>query len=145
MSYLKPRDDEIREILTRSRVIAVVGHSDKPERTSYQIAKFLQQAGYTVYPVNPTVAQIEGQPCYPCLQEVPESVDIVNVFRRSDQLSGIVHEAIAIQARTLWAQIGIKDESAAQQALDWGLNVVMDACIKVEYFRLNISRGRNFQ
>ncbi|MEC4813316.1 MAG: CoA-binding protein [Scytonema sp. PMC 1069.18] len=132
----KPSDTAIRDILTTAKVIAVVGHSDKPNRTSYQIAQFLRKVGYTVYPVNPQVQEIDGQPSYPSLKEVPSHIDIVNVFRRSDYLSEIVAEAIAINAKTIWAQLGVSDEAAAQKALDAGMNVVMDACIKVEYLRL---------
>ncbi|MEC4812659.1 MAG: CoA-binding protein [Scytonema sp. PMC 1069.18] len=132
----KPSDSAIQDILTTTKVIAVVGHSDKPNRTSYQIAQFLRKVGYTVYPVNPQVQEIDGQPSYPSLKEVPSHIDIVNVFRRSDYLSEIVAEAIAINAKTIWAQLGVSDEAAAQKALDAGMNVVMDACIKVEYLRL---------
>ncbi len=128
----------MRDVLARAKVIAVVGHSDKPERTSYQIAQFLRSVGYTVYPVNPTVKEIDGQLSYSSLQEIPEAVDIVNIFRRSEYLGEIVDEAIAINAKTVWAQLGISNQQAAQKALDAGLNIVMDACIKVEYLRLGI-------
>ncbi|MUG91788.1 CoA-binding protein [Scytonema sp. UIC 10036] len=136
MPFNKPNDSAIRDVLTSAKVIAVVGHSDKPNRTSYQIAQFLRKVGYIVYPVNPQVQEIDGQPSYPSLKEVPSHIDIVNVFRRSEYLSEIVTEAIAINANTIWAQLGISDEAAAQKALDAGMNVVMDACIKVEYLRL---------
>lgn len=128
----------MREALIQAKAIAVVGHSDKPDRTSYRIAQFLRQVGYNVYPVNPMVGEIDGQPSYASLKELPDSVDLVNVFRRSEYLPEIVDEAIAINAKTIWAQSGVYDEHSAQKALDAGLNVVMDACIKVEYFRLNI-------
>ncbi|AFY78474.1 putative CoA-binding protein [Pleurocapsa sp. PCC 7327] len=131
-------DNTIRDILTNAKVIAVVGHSDKPHRTSYQIAQFLRSVGYRVYPVNPAVAEIEGQPSYPTLKEIPESVDIVNVFRRSEHLSEIVDEAIAIGAKTVWAQLGVSDAAAARKAIGAGLNIIMDACIKVEYLRLKM-------
>ncbi len=129
-------DRNIREILINAKVIAVVGHSHKPERTSYQIAQFLSRCGYVVYPVNPFVTTINGLPCYPALTEVPCAVDIVNVFRRSEYLSEIVEQAIAIGAKTVWAQLGVFDQEAGQKALDAGLNVVMDTCIKIEYLRL---------
>lgn len=138
MPTANPNDQVLRQILTDARVIAVVGHSDRPDRVSYQIAQFLRQVGYTVYPVNPVVREIEGQPCYPSLREVPEAIDIVNVFRRSQFLAGVVEEAIAIQAKTVWAQLGIADPVAAQLAQEAGLTMVMDACIKVEYWRLGI-------
>lgn len=136
MANLKKDDNAIRDALTKAKIIAVVGHSDRPERTSYRIAQFLRKVGYKVYPVNPTVSEINGQPSYPCLQEVPEPIDIVNVFRRSEYLSEIVDEAIAVNAKTVWAQLGVCDEPSAQKALAAGLNVVMDACIKIEYMRL---------
>lgn len=140
MSYLKLDDKVVRDVLNNSKVIAVVGHSDRPERISYRIAHFLREVGYTVIPVNPTVKEIDGQPCYASLQDVPQAVDLVNVFRRSEYLAEIVGETIAIDAKTIWAQSGIYDEGSARKALDAGLNVVMDACIMVEYRRLGIGR-----
>lgn len=139
MSNLKEDDKAMRDVLINAKVIAVVGHSDKPERTSYRIAQFLRGVGYKVYPVNPVVSEIDGQPCYCSLKDVPEPVDIVNVFRRSEYLSAIVDEAIAVNAKMVWAQLGVSDELSAQKALDAGLNIVMDACIKVEYRRLRVS------
>ena len=138
MPNLKENDEAMRDVLTNARVIAVVGHSDKPERTSYRIAQFLREVGYTIYPVNSMVSEIDGQPSYASLKDVPEPVEIVNVFRRSEYLPEIVEEAIAIQAKTLWTQLGVFDETSAQKALNAGLNVVMDACIKVEYLRLKV-------
>lgn len=136
MPNLKNDDKAMHDVLTNTKIIAVVGHSDKPERTSYRIAQFLRKVGYKVYPVNPMVSKIDGQPSYPSLKDVPEPVDLVNVFRRSEHLSAIVDEAIAVNVKTVWAQLGIYDELSAQKALDAGLNVAMDACIKVEYLRL---------
>jgi hypothetical protein len=138
MPNLRDDDNAMRDVLTNSKVIAVVGHSDKPDRTSYRIAQFLRQVGYKVYPVNPMVSEIDGQPSYASLKLLPETVDIVNVFRRSEYLPEIVDEAIAVNAKTVWAQLGVYDDPSAQKALDAGLNVVMDACIKVEYMRLRV-------
>ncbi|MCU0536738.1 MAG: CoA-binding protein [Hydrococcus sp. Prado102] len=138
MSDIIPDDKTLRDILSNSKTIALVGHSDKPSRTSYQIAQFLRSVGYRVYPVNPAVVEIDGQPSYPTLKDVPEAIDIVNVFRRSQYLDEIVREAIAIDAKTIWAQLGVSDPQAAQNAIDLGLNIIMDACIKVEYLRLKI-------
>lgn len=126
MSNLKEDDNAMRDVLINAKVIAVVGHSDKPERTSYRIAQFLRGVGYKVYPVNPVVSEIDGQPCYSSLKDVPEPVDIVNVFRRSEYLSAIVDEAIAVNAKTVWAQLGVSDELSAQKALDAGLKIVME-------------------
>ena len=136
MALLTHDEAAIRDRLKNARVIAVVGHSDKPHRTSYQIAGYLRRAGYTVYPVNPTVDDIDGQRSYASLQEVPEPIDIVDVFRRSEHLPDIVDSAIDAGAKMVWAQLGVKDEVAAQKALDAGLDVVMDRCIKVEHSRL---------
>jgi hypothetical protein len=128
--------EDLRDILRSARVIAVVGHSDRPERTSYQIAQMLRREGYVVYPVNPTVSHIDERTCYPDLASVPEPIDIVNVFRRSEYLDGVVEQAIAAGARTVWAQLGVVDEAAARRAEAAGLRMVMDRCIKIEYYRL---------
>jgi predicted CoA-binding protein len=129
-------DRAMRDVLQRARVIAVVGHSDDPTRTSYRIAQFLREAGYIVYPVNPTVSTIDGQVSYAALADVPEPIDIVNVFRRSAHLPGVVNEAISVKAGTVWAQLGVFDHDAGEKALRAGLNVAMNTCIKVEYLRL---------
>lgn len=136
MPSFKLDDNTLRNVLKNTKVIAVVGHSDKPERTSYQIAKFLQNVGYKVIPVNPMLTEIDGTICYPSLEHVPEAVDLVNIFRRSEYLPKIVDSAISIKAKTIWAQLGIYDEFSAQKALSAWLNVIMDSCIKVEYKRL---------
>uniref|UniRef100_A0A832H4H5 CoA-binding protein n=1 Tax=Oscillatoriales cyanobacterium SpSt-402 TaxID=2282168 RepID=A0A832H4H5_9CYAN len=133
-------DDAIRTVLTNARTIAVVGHSDKPERTSYQIAQFLRVAGYLVYPVNPQVQQIDGEPSYPSLKDLPEAVDIVNVFRRSEFLPNIVEDAIAVNAKTVWAQLGVVHAEAEARAIAAGINIITNACIKVEYQRLRIQQ-----
>ncbi|MGV0107527.1 CoA-binding protein [Nostoc sp. DSM 114167] len=143
MPNLKEDDNALREVLTQAKIIAVVGHSDKRERTSYQIAQFLRHKGYTVYAVNPQIKEIDGQPSYAALQELPEPVDIVNVFRRSEYLPEIVDEAISITAKTVWTQLGIWHQPSAQKAIDAGLNVVMDACIKIEYLRLRVGLTGN--
>ncbi|NET08852.1 MAG: CoA-binding protein [Symploca sp. SIO2B6] len=136
-------DDVRRNILAQANAIAVVGHSHKPSRPSYQIAHFLRSVGYRVYPVNPVIKQIDGQPCYASLAEVPEPVDIVNVFRRSEYLPAIVADMVCLrhtkgleQHQTLWTQLGICNTEAAQSAKEAGLTVFMDICIKLEYLRL---------
>ena len=125
-----------RALLERARVIAVVGHSADPSRTSYRIAAYLRRAGYTVYPVNPTVETIDGQPCYPTLAAVPAPIDIVDVFRRSEYLPGVVEDAIAVGAKAVWAQLGVTHPDARQLADAADLPLVMDLCIKVEHQRL---------
>lgn len=128
--------DQFRNLLQNARTIAVVGHSDQPGRTSYQIAQYLRSAGYEVYPVNPTLEMIDGEKSYASLLDVPVPIDIVNVFRRSEHLLGVVNEAIAAQAKSVWAQLGVMDEAAARRAEEAGLLLVMDKCIKVVHNQL---------
>ena len=135
---LNNSDAEMKKVLQNAKVIAVVGHSDKSHRTSYRIADFLREVGYTIYAVNPTIETINGEKAYPSLADVPEKIDIVNVFRRSEYLDGVVDDAIAVDAKTVWSQLGVIDEDASQKALEAGLNMVMNRCIKVEYMRLGI-------
>ncbi len=129
-------DDGIRELLRNARVIAVYGHSDRPSRTSYQIAQFLKRAGYKIYAVNPTIESVVGEKSYPSLADVPEPIDIVDVFRRSEYLPGVVDDANAAGAKSVWAQLGVSHPEAAAKADAAGLDLVMDRCIKVEYARL---------
>jgi uncharacterized protein len=134
--YVPPNDLAQRQILESARVIAVVGFSDDPSRPSHRIGRFLQRVGYTVYPVNPTLDWIGDDRCYPTLADVPEPIDIVNVFRRSEYLMGVVEDAIAVKAKVVWAQLGIADPAAAQRATDAGLTMVMNDCIMVTYNQL---------
>lgn len=131
-----PSDEKIREMLANARVIAVVGHSDKPYRTSYQIANYLRSAGYKVYPVNPTIDEVNGEKSYPSLAEIPEPVDIVDVFRRSEYLPGVVQDSITVDAKAIWSQLGVVDYAAADRAVEAGLDMVMNLCIKIEHRRL---------
>ncbi len=126
----------LTNLLTNAHVIAVVGHSDRPFRTSYQIAAYLRRAGYKVYPVNPEVSNIDGEICYPSLADVPEPIDIVNVFRRSEFLADVVEQAAAVKANAVWAQLGVQSDEAALAAEAFHLPLVMNACIKVEHRRL---------
>lgn len=131
-------DNALRDLLRRTRAIAVVGHSPKPDRPSYQVAELMRRAGYTIYPVNPGHSEIAGLTCYPSLAAIPEPVDMVNVFRQSAYLSEIAEAAIAIGAKTLWAQLGIHDDAAVQRATAAGLTVITNACLKIEYQRLQV-------
>ncbi|MCH7662890.1 MAG: CoA-binding protein [Chloroflexi bacterium] len=135
-SIFNPSNKKIREMLEDARVIAVVGHSDKPYRTSYQIASYLRNVGYKVYAVNPTVDEIDGEKSYSNLDEIPEPIDIVDVFRRSEYLNGVVQDSIAVNVKAVWSQIGVVDFEAAKIAEKAGLDMVMDLCIKVEHRRL---------
>lgn len=130
------QDTDLRRILTDHRVIAVVGYSDDPTRASYQVGQYLRNAGYTVYAVNPSVAEIDGQPTYATLADVPASIDIVDVFRRAEFLPAIVDEAAAVGAKVVWGQLSVTDATAAHKAAQAGLDIVMDRCIKVEHQRL---------
>lgn len=127
------KDADLRRLLQQARTIAVVGHSDKPYRTSYRIGNYLRLVGYKVYPVNPTLTEIDGHPVYADLASVSEPIDIVNVFRRSEFLPAVVEEAIAAGAKAIWAQLGVYDEAAARAAQAAGLQVVMDRCIMVDH------------
>lgn len=131
-------DLALRDLLRRTRAIAVVGHSPKPDRPSYQVAQFMRDAGYTIYPVNPGQTEIAGLPCYPSLAALPEPVDMVNVFRQSTYLREIAEAAIAIGAKSLWAQLDIHDDAAVQRAKAAGLTVITNACLKIEYQRLQM-------
>jgi len=128
----------IKEILAESKTIAVVGLSSKPDRPSYGIAKALQQYGYRVIPVNPVEQEVLGEKSYASLKEIPEKVDVVNVFRRAEQTPPIALEAVEIGAKALWLQSGILSEEAEQIASEGGLDVVMDRCIMVEHRKLGL-------
>lgn len=129
-------DAVMKTILSEATTIALVGHSPKPQRPSYQIAQYLRSVGYQVYPIHPAVKNIGGHRVYGSLAELPGPVDIVNVFRRAEFLPGIAEEAIAIQAPTLWAQLGVTHPSVAAIAAAAQLNLVMDRCIQIEHQRL---------
>ena len=125
--------EQLEALLKNAKVIAVVGYSDKPYRTSYSIGAYLRDVGYTVYPVNPTVEAVDGLRSYATLAEVPEPIDIVNVFRRAEYLEEVVEQAIAVKAKAVWAQLGVVDYAAARRAEEAGLQMVMDRCIKVDH------------
>ncbi|MDH3327641.1 MAG: CoA-binding protein [Desulfobulbaceae bacterium] len=123
----------IRSILSENTIIAVVGLSPKPTRPSHQVARYMQQAGYRIIPVNPGQSEILGQQCYPDLTAIAHKVDIVNIFRRSDQVEPVVRDAIAIGAKVIWMQQGIINEQAAQLAEANGLIVIMNRCISIDH------------
>lgn len=124
------------KILKEYRNVAVVGASDKPERPSYQVASFLTEHGYNVIPVNPNVRQVLGRTSYPNLSLVAERVEVVDIFRRAEEVMPIVEEAIKIGAKAVWMQEGIINEAAAAKAREAGLLVVMNKCMKKELMRL---------
>ncbi|MDG0052674.1 CoA-binding protein [Paenibacillus sp. P2(2022)] len=134
MAFENPSREEIKNILEQVGNIAVVGLSDKSDRTSYMVSYAMQQREYRIIPVNPAAAgqTILGETCYASLAEVPEPVELVNVFRRSEYCAEVAREAAAIGAKILWLQQGIISQEAADIAQEHGMTVIMDRCIKVE-------------
>jgi uncharacterized protein len=126
----------LRRILSQNRVIAVVGLSADWFRPSYFAAKYMQEHGYTVIPVNPRYGEILGQKCYKSLRDIPVKVDLVDCFRKTADIMPIAEEAIAIGAKVLWQQLGVKNEAAAAKARAAGLDAVLDRCVKIEHGRL---------
>ncbi|MHB8158614.1 MAG: CoA-binding protein [Desulfocucumaceae bacterium] len=134
--FNNPADSDMKSILEKSKNIAVVGLSANCEKDSHRVAQYLKEKGYCIIPVNPSEDEILGQRCYKELASIPVRVDIVNVFRRSEYLPAVIEEAISINAGCIWAQLGVMDDSSADKAVNRGVKVVMDRCIKVEHQRL---------
>jgi uncharacterized protein len=128
-------DDPASEILKTSRTIAVVGLSNRSHRPSYGVAEYMQSAGYRIIPVNPGETEVLGEKCYARLEDIPEHVDIVDIFRRSEFVPEIVESAIRIGARGVWMQEGVINAEAAERARRAGLFVIMNACILKEYIK----------
>jgi len=126
----------LRRVLRDNRVVAVVGLSARWYRPSYFAAKYLQEKGYRVIPVNPNHTEILGERCYPDLSSIPEKVDVVDIFQRPESVPPFVEQAIRIGARVVWMQLGVVNEAAARHARAAGLEVVMDRCMKIEHARL---------
>ena len=127
--------EAISKILDETKTIAVVGLSSDPSRPSYGVSSYMQSMGYRVIPVNPSESLVLGERVYPSLADVPDSIDLVNIFRRSDEAGMHVDEAISAGARAVWLQEGVVDNEAAMRALNAGLEVVMDRCILKEHRR----------
>jgi len=134
--FANPSDAAIRACLARAKTIAVVGLSPRPDRPSHRIARRLQQWGYRVVPVRPAVSEVLGEKAYARLADVPQRIDLVDVFRAADQVGAIVEQCIALGIPAIWIQQGIVNEAAAARAQEAGLFVVMDRCISVDYRRL---------
>ena len=133
MTIKNPTRSEIGEVLKKSKTIAVVGLSDKPERTSYMVSKAMQDAGYRIIPVNPAITEVLGEKAVSSLTEIKEHIDIVNVFRRSEFLMDVAKEFVEVDADVFWAQLGVQDEDTYQFLTEKGHTVIMDRCIKVEH------------
>jgi len=127
--------DPIAEILKKSKTIAVVGLSSNSMRPSFGVTEYMQEAGYRIIPVNPNEKEVLGEKSYARLEDVPEEIGIVNVFRRAEEVPAVVESAIRIGAKVVWMQSGVENKAAAEKALAAGLVVVEDACILVEHRR----------
>ena len=128
--------EKVKRILKASRTLAVVGLSAQWHRPSYFAAKYMQEHGYRVIPVNPKYESILGEKCYKSLRDIPERVDLVDVFRKTQDVAPIAEDAIAIGAKVLWQQLGVRNEAAAAKARAAGLEAVLDRCVKIEHGRL---------
>jgi predicted CoA-binding protein len=133
-------DEELRDILETSRVVAMVGESNDHYYSSYQVAQYLKEKGYKVYPVNPMIEAVDGDKSYPSLAAIPEPIDIVDVFRNPIYLKEVVDEAIAVGAKTLWAQLDVVsvDQRPERKAHEAGMKVVSNRCIRTEHERLKV-------
>ncbi len=132
--------EDIAELLQSARTIAMVGASDRPDRASFGVMRFLQDQGYRVIPVNPRITgeHVHGEYVWRELKQIGEPIDIVDIFRRSDEVGPVVDEAIAVGAKAVWMQLGVIDDAAAAKAEAAGLKVVMDHCPKIEFARLGL-------
>lgn len=133
MAIQNPTDEKIKEVLHTSKRIAVVGLSGNPDRTSYMVSEAMQNAGYTIIPVNPTVDEVLGEKAVASLKDIDGEVDIVNVFRRSEFLPEVARDTVEIGAKTFWAQLGVANQEAYDYLKENGVETIMDRCIKVEH------------
>ena len=146
MAELEPipySDAKIRSILERVRTIAMVGASPNWNRPSYFVMKYLQGKGYRVIPVNPAIAgqRLLGETAYASLRDIPDEVDMVDMFRAAEEARGVAEDAVAIGAKVLWMQLGLRDDEAAAAAEAAGVEVIMNRCPKLEYLRLGLDRA----
>ena len=133
---VNPAEDRLKELLSQAKTSAVVGLSPKEDRPSYNVAKYLQGKGYRIIPVNPTVQEVLGEQAYPTLIDVPIKVDIVDIFRKSEDVPPIAEQAISIGAKVLWQQEGVASSAAADICAKAGLVVIIDYCIKVAHQKI---------
>lgn len=129
---------KMKQLLQETKTIAVVGLSNKPDRPSYGVTKYMQAHGYKIIPVNPSCSEILGEPCYPDLSSIPVPVDMVNVFRKSEDCLDVAHEAVKIGTKSLWLQMGVINQEALDYASSHGLTGIMDKCLMVEHRKLGL-------
>jgi predicted CoA-binding protein len=142
VTHTNPSNAELKQLLTEATIIAMVGASSNPDKASHGIMQKLQSVGYRVIPVNPRETEVLGERSYPSLIDVPERIDIVDVFRRAEDTPGIADDAVTIGAKALWLQTGIVNDDAAARAHAGGLIVVMDACIGATHSLLRVPSKR---
>lgn len=137
MTWIAPTNAEVKSLLQESQTVAIVGISNKEDRASYQVARWLQSnSHFTLFFVNPVIDEVLGQKTYPSLAEIPEQIAIVDVFRKAEDCPSVLEKAIAIGAKSIWLQLGISNDEVARKGLEAGMQVVMDRCIKVDYANL---------
>jgi predicted CoA-binding protein len=137
MTWSAPTNAEVKALLEKSKSVAIVGISNKEDRASYQVARWLQRnAHFNLFFVNPVIDEVLGQKTYPSLAEIPEQIDIVDVFRKAEDCPSVLEKAIAVGAKSIWLQLGISSDEVAAKANAAGLEVVMDRCIKIDYANL---------
>lgn len=137
MTWSAPTTAEVKALLERSKNVAIVGISNKEDRASYQVAKWLQEnSHFTLFFVNPVIDEVLGQKCFPSLADIPEQIDIVDVFRKAEDCPSVLEKAISIGAKSIWLQLGISNDDVAANGAAAGMAVVMDRCIKIDYANL---------
>jgi len=137
MTWSAPTNAEVKALLEKSKSVAIVGISNKEDRASYQVAKWLQQnAHFNLFFVNPVIDEVLGQKTFPSLAEIPDQIDIVDVFRKAEDCPSVLEKAIAVGAKSIWLQLGISSDEVAANGSAAGLEVVMDRCIKIDYANL---------
>jgi predicted CoA-binding protein len=137
MTWSAPTNAEVKALLEKSKNVAIVGISNKEDRASYQVAKWLQQhSHFNLFFVNPVIDEVLGQKCFASLADIPEPIDIVDVFRKAEDCPTVLEKAIAVGAKSIWLQLGISNDDVATNGTAAGLEVVMDRCIKIDYASL---------
>lgn len=137
MTWSAPTNADVKALLERSKNVAIVGISNKEDRASYQVAKWLQEnSHFTLFFVNPVIDEVLGQKTFPSLAEIPVQIDIVDVFRKAEDCPSVLEKAIAVEAKSIWLQLGISSDEVAVKGSAAGVEVVMDRCIKIDYANL---------